>query len=118
MSGECRSEYGGYSDGVLVDVRPDVVWADGVFAWLQWHDQWFHVEVAAELLPHHMHVAAEYQVQVRWSDATGRVLVGRRTARKARRRALGRASSEMRHAIAWAASTDPSSRMSVPPQDR
>jgi hypothetical protein len=53
---------GGYADRVLVDVRLDVVGPDDVFVGLQRDDARLNVEVATELLPHDMHVAAEDEV--------------------------------------------------------
>src|SRR4051794_4425987 len=42
----------------------DVVWADRVLAGLERHDPWLDVEIAAELLPHDMHVPAKPQVRI------------------------------------------------------
>ena len=65
VSGKRRAEHSGYPDGVLVDVRADIVGADGVLAGLQRHYPGLDIEVAAKLLPHDMHVPAEHQVRVR-----------------------------------------------------
>ncbi len=62
MPGERRAEHGGHADRVLVDVRLDVLGADRVLVLLQRDDSRFDVEVAAELLPHDVHVAAEHEV--------------------------------------------------------
>ena len=63
VTGEGRAEDGSDADRVLVDVRRDVVRADRVLVRLQRHDPRLDVEVAAELLPHHVHVATEDQVR-------------------------------------------------------
>jgi hypothetical protein len=65
--GERRAQNGGDTDGVLVDVRLHVLGADRVLARLERHDPRLDVEVAAELLPDHVHVAAEDEVRVRRS---------------------------------------------------
>ena len=64
MSGERRAEHRRHADRVLVDVRLDVLGPDRVLVGLQRHDPRFDVEVAAELLPHHVHVAAEHEVRL------------------------------------------------------
>ena len=51
------------ADRVLVDVRLDVLGADRVLVVLQRDDPRLDVEVAAELLPHDVHVAAEDEVR-------------------------------------------------------
>ena len=51
------------ADRVLVDVRLDVLRADRVLTRLEGHDPRLHVEVAAELLPDHVHVPAEDQIR-------------------------------------------------------
>ena len=63
MAGEGGAEDGGDADRVLVDLRGDVVGADRVLALLQRHHPLFDVEVAAELFPDHVHVAAEDEVR-------------------------------------------------------
>jgi hypothetical protein len=70
MPGERGAENGGHADRVLVDVRLDVVGPDRVLAGLQRDDARLHVEVAAELLPDDVHVAAEHEIRAR------RVLAG------------------------------------------
>ena len=60
---ERRAEHGGDADRVLVDVRLHVLGADRVLVGLQRDDPRLDVEVAAELLPHHVHVAAEHEVR-------------------------------------------------------
>ena len=65
-------EHGGDPDGVLVDVRLDVVGADRVLARLERHDARLDVEVAAELLPDDVHVAAEHEVRAVRRAALGR----------------------------------------------
>ena len=62
MPGERRSEHGGHADRVLVDVWLHVLGADRVLVLLQRDDPRLDVEVAAELLPHDVHVAAEHEV--------------------------------------------------------
>ena len=62
VAGERRAEDGGDADRVLVDVRLDVLGADRVLLGLQRDDPRLDVEVAAELLPDDVHVAAEHQV--------------------------------------------------------
>ena len=63
VAGERRAEYGGDADRVLVDVRLHVLRPDRVLVGLQRDDPRLDVEVAAELLPHDMDVAAEDQVR-------------------------------------------------------
>ncbi len=63
VPGERGAEHGGDADRVLVDVRLDVLGADRVLALLERHDPRLDVEVAAELLPHDVHVAAEHEVR-------------------------------------------------------
>ena len=60
---EGRAEHGGDADRVLVEVRLDVLGADRELVRLQRDDPRLDVEVAAELLPHDVHVAAEHQVR-------------------------------------------------------
>jgi len=60
-----RAEHGGDADRVLVDVRGDVLGADDVAVGLERDDARLDVEVAAELLPHHVNVAAEHEVRPR-----------------------------------------------------
>ena len=62
VAGERGAEHGGDADRVLVDVGLDVLGADRVLVGLQRHDPRLDVEVAAELLPDDVHVAAEDQV--------------------------------------------------------
>ena len=64
VTGERRAEDGGDADGVLVEVRRDVVRADRVLALGERDDPRLDVEVAAELLPHDVDVAAEDQVRL------------------------------------------------------
>jgi hypothetical protein len=64
VAGEGGAEHRGDPDRVLVDVGLNVLGADGVFAVPQRHDPRLDVEVAAELLPDHVHVAAEDQIRV------------------------------------------------------
>ena len=63
VAGERRAQHRGDADRVLVDVRLDVLGPDRVLVGLQRDDPRLDVEVAAELLPHHVHVAAEHQVR-------------------------------------------------------
>ena len=63
VAGERGSHNRRDADRVLVDVRLDVLRAHRVLPRLQWHDPRLHVEVAAELLPHDVNVAAEHQVR-------------------------------------------------------
>ena len=63
MAGECGADHRRDADRVLVHVRLDVVGADRVLALLERHDARLDVEVAAELLPHDVHVAAEHEVR-------------------------------------------------------
>ena len=63
VAGEGRADDRGDADRVLVDVRLDVLGADRVLARLQGDDPRLDVEVAAELLPDDVHVAAEDQVR-------------------------------------------------------
>ena len=60
---ERRAQHGGDADRVLVDVRLHVLGPDRVLVGLQRDDPRLDVEVAAELLPHHVHVAAEDEVR-------------------------------------------------------
>jgi hypothetical protein len=61
---EGRSDHRRHADRVLVDVRLHVLGPDRVLARLQRDDPRLDVEVAAELLPHHMNVAAEDEVRL------------------------------------------------------
>ena len=61
--GERRPEHGGDADRVLVDVRLHVLRPDRVLVGLERDDPRLDVEVAAELLPHHVDVAAEHEVR-------------------------------------------------------
>ena len=63
VAGERRAEHGGDADRVLVDVRLDVLGANRELVALQRDDPRLDVEVAAELLPHDVHVAAEDEVR-------------------------------------------------------
>ncbi len=63
MAGEGGAEHGRDADRVLVHVRLDVLGPDRVLALLERHDARLDVEVAAELLPDHVHVAAEHEVR-------------------------------------------------------
>ena len=63
VPGERRPEHRGDADRVLVDVRLHVLGPDRVLVGLQRDDPRLDVEVAAELLPHHVHVAAEHEVR-------------------------------------------------------
>src|SRR5207244_9563120 len=51
------------ADRALVDVRLDIPWADRVLVGFQRDDPRFDVEVAAELLPHDVHVAAKDEIR-------------------------------------------------------
>ena len=62
VTGEGRADHGGDADRVLVDVRLDVLGADRVLARLQGNDAGLDVEIAAELLPDHVDVAAEDEI--------------------------------------------------------
>ena len=62
VAGECGAQHGGDADRVLVDVRLDVLRPDRVLGGVEGHDAWLDVEVAAELLPDDVHIAAEHQV--------------------------------------------------------
>ena len=64
VAGEGGAEDGGDADRVLVDMGLDVLGSDHVLVVLQRHDPRFDVEVAAELLPDHVNVAAEDQVRL------------------------------------------------------
>ena len=64
VAGERGAEHRGDADRVLVDVRLDVLGADRVLVGLQRDDPRLDVEVAAELLPDDVHVAAEDQVRL------------------------------------------------------
>ena len=64
VAGEGRAEDGGDADRVLVDVRLDVLGPDHVLVLAQADDPRFDVEVAAELLPDHVDVAAEDEVRL------------------------------------------------------
>ena len=63
VPGEGGAEHGRDADRVLVEVRLHVLGTDRVLALLEGDDPWFDVEVAAELLPHHVDVAAEHEVR-------------------------------------------------------
>ncbi len=63
VPGEGRAEDGGDADRVLVEVGLDVLGADRVLALGQRHDPRLDVEVAAELLPDDVDVAAEDEVR-------------------------------------------------------
>ena len=65
VAGERRAQHRGDADRVLVDVGLDVLGADRVLVGLQRDDPRLDVEVAAELLPHDVHVAAEDEVRAR-----------------------------------------------------
>ena len=71
VAGERRAEHGRHTDGVLVDVGLHVVGADRVLSRLQRQDPGLDVEVAAELLPHDVHIAAEHQVRARCRRSRG-----------------------------------------------
>ncbi len=62
VPGERRAEHGGDADRVLIDVGLDVLGADRVLVGLQRDDPRLDIEVAAELLPHDVHVSAEHEV--------------------------------------------------------
>ena len=62
VAGEGGAEDGGDADRVLVEVGLDVLGADRVLVLLQADDPRFDVEVAAELFPDHVDVAAEDEV--------------------------------------------------------
>jgi hypothetical protein len=62
MAREGRADHRSHPDRVLVHVRLDVLGADRELVGLQGDDSRLDVEVAGELLPHHVHVAAEDQV--------------------------------------------------------
>src|SRR5438067_13807786 len=64
MSGEGGAQDDRDADRVLVDVRFDISWADRVLVGFQRHDARFDVEVAAELLPYDVHVAAENEIRL------------------------------------------------------
>src|SRR5206468_1746411 len=64
MPGESRTQDGSDTDRVLVDVWADVVRPDRVLARLKRHNSRLDVEVATELFPHHVHVAAEHEIRV------------------------------------------------------
>ncbi len=64
VAGEGRPDHGGDADRVLVDVGLHVLGADRVLVGLQRHDPRLDVEVAAELLPDDVHVAAEDEVRL------------------------------------------------------
>ena len=63
VSGEGGAEHGGHPDRVLVDVGLHVLGPDRVLVGLQRDDPRLDVEVAAELLPHDVHVPAEHEVR-------------------------------------------------------
>ena len=63
VAGERRAQDRGDADRVLVDVRLDVLGPDRELVALQRDDARLDVEVAAELLPHDVHVAAEDEVR-------------------------------------------------------
>jgi hypothetical protein len=62
MAGKRRAEHGRDPDCVLVHVGLDVVWADRVLVRGQGNDPGLDVEIAAELLPDDVDVAAEHEV--------------------------------------------------------
>ena len=62
VAGERGAEHAHDTDGVLVDVRRHVVGPDRVLVLRQGHDPRLDVEVAAELLPDHVHVPTEDEV--------------------------------------------------------
>ena len=64
MAGEGGAEDGGDADRVLVDVGLDVLGPDHVLVLPQADDPRFDVEVAAELFPDHVDVAAEDEVRL------------------------------------------------------
>ena len=72
VPGERRAQHGGDPDGVLVDVRLDVLGPDRVLAGLERHDARLDVEVPAELLPDDVHVAAEHEVRAVRRPTLGR----------------------------------------------
>ena len=63
MAGERGAQDGRDADRVLVDVRFDISWTDRVLVGFQRDDPRFDVEVAAELLPHDVHVAAKDEIR-------------------------------------------------------
>ena len=63
VPGERGAEHGGHADRVLVHVGLHVLGADRVLVLRERDDPRLHVEVAAELLPDDVHVAAEDQVR-------------------------------------------------------
>ena len=65
MARERRPQHRRDADRVLVDVRLHVLRADRVLVGLERDDPRLDVEVAAELLPHDVHVAAEHEVRPR-----------------------------------------------------
>ena len=60
---ERRAQHRRDADRVLIDMRLDILGADHVLIGLQRNDPRLDIEVATELLPHHMHVAAEHQIR-------------------------------------------------------
>ena len=71
VPGERRAEHRRDADRVLVEVRLHVVGPDRVLVLGQRHDAGLDVEVAAELLPHHVHVPAEHEVGPVRREAVG-----------------------------------------------
>jgi hypothetical protein len=64
VAGEGGAEDGGDADRVLVDQRLDVLGADHVFVFPQRHDPRLDVEVAAELVPDDVDIAAVDEVRL------------------------------------------------------
>ena len=97
VAGERRTEDADDADRVLVEVRRDVVGSDRVLVLGERDDARLDVEVAAELLPHHVHVSAEDQVGLVHREAGGLAallplpLQGQRTEHDRLGRALGAA---------------------------
>ena len=71
VPGERRTEDRSDADGVLVEVWRDVVGADRVLALGERHDPRLDVEVATELLPHHVDVTTEDQVRLVHREVRG-----------------------------------------------
>jgi hypothetical protein len=63
VPGKCGAEDGGDADRVRVEVRLHVLGADRVLVFLQRDDPRFDIEVAAELLPHHVDVSSEHEIR-------------------------------------------------------
>ncbi len=63
LTGERGAEDRDHADGVLVDVLQHLLGGDDVAALLHRQVPRLDVEVAAELLPHHLHVGAHHQVR-------------------------------------------------------